>query len=155
MVQQYMPQPVHHQPATPHQPPPPPGPGPRGPRSNFPGDWHCPNPECKNHRDNVVYGSKTICPLCHTPKGDHPGMVPEQNPPQQQHGQKGGRPGDWQCPNPSCKNHTNLVYGSKDVCNLCGARKPSASFKLTNTQDLARDRSRSPMGSNFPGFPSG
>lgn len=28
------------------------------------GDWDCPNPEC----GNVVYGSKTKCGLCHTPR---------------------------------------------------------------------------------------
>jgi len=32
------------------------------------GDWHCPNPACKNHTSNVVYASKTICPMCGTPK---------------------------------------------------------------------------------------
>lgn len=36
------------------------------------GDWHCPNPACKNHSSNVVYASKTICPMCGTPKPGHP-----------------------------------------------------------------------------------
>lgn len=28
------------------------------------GDWNCPNPECKNHKDNVVFANKRHCPLC-------------------------------------------------------------------------------------------
>eukprot|EP00416_Gambierdiscus_australes_P009177 CAMPEP_0171125978 /NCGR_PEP_ID=MMETSP0766_2-20121228/112385_1 /TAXON_ID=439317 /ORGANISM="Gambierdiscus australes, Strain CAWD 149" /LENGTH=314 /DNA_ID=CAMNT_0011588979 /DNA_START=42 /DNA_END=986 /DNA_ORIENTATION=+ len=33
----------------------------------------------------------------------------------------GERPGDWQCPNASCQNHTRMVFGSKANCPKCGA----------------------------------
>merc|ERR1712008_496621 len=36
------------------------------------GDWHCPNPACKNHTGNVVYASKTICPICGMAKPEDP-----------------------------------------------------------------------------------
>lgn len=31
--------------------------------------------------------------------------------------------GDWQCPTPSCVNHTKMVFGSKMNCPRCGAAK--------------------------------
>mmetsp|Transcript_107027 Transcript_107027/g.284782 ORF Transcript_107027/g.284782 Transcript_107027/m.284782 type:complete len:293 (-) Transcript_107027:174-1052(-) len=92
-----------------------------------PGDWHCANPDCKNHTENVVYGSKDICPLCAMPKPVIPvttaapprfaaltyGGAPPRPVPNQ-------RPGDWHCANPNCKNHTdNIVYAGKTVCPLC------------------------------------
>mmetsp|Transcript_12913 Transcript_12913/g.17415 ORF Transcript_12913/g.17415 Transcript_12913/m.17415 type:complete len:276 (+) Transcript_12913:47-874(+) len=93
-----------------------------------PGDWHCSNAECKNHTANVVYGSKTACPVCGTAKPVSPVMaatfVNHVNP---YVGATGfnSRPGDWNCPNPSCKNHVdNVVYGSKDHCPLCDTPKP-------------------------------
>lgn len=108
-----------------------------------PGDWHCPNPACKNATHNVVFGSKSTCPICGTPK---PGMgmaaamgaqdmsafgmaVPAQT---------NGRPGDWQCPNSACKNHTNGVYASKSHCTICGTPNPNPGG--------IRSRSRSPHG---------
>merc|ERR1712110_924657 len=36
-------------------------------------------------------------------------------------GGKGGKPGDWNCPN--CG---DLVFGSKDACRMCGTPKPGA-----------------------------
>merc|ERR1719296_377954 len=123
----------------------PPGKGGGRPRPN-PGDWNCTNPLCKNHVDNFVYGSKSECPLCGSPKPDDPvtpilpgggggGMFPGDKPVFTPREQAGPRPGDWQCPNNLCKNHTNGVYGSKPTCSLCGASKP---------EDTYRTRSRSP-----------
>jgi len=92
------------------------------------GDWHCANPSCKNHTANVVYASKTSCPICGMPKPDAPVMAQAQqafgNRMQMAVG-KGARPGDWNCPNPDCKNHSgNVVYGSKEFCPLCNTPKP-------------------------------
>jgi len=39
------------------------------------GDWHCANPSCKNHRDNVVYSGKVQCPLCGMAKPAQPVMA--------------------------------------------------------------------------------
>lgn len=36
------------------------------------------------------------------------------------------QPGDWSCPNPSCQNHTNLVFGKYDQCPKCGSSKSAA-----------------------------
>merc|ERR550532_634163 len=95
------------------------------------GDWHCPNPDCKNHTVNLVYGSKSVCPLCFENKPAQP-VTPAQSatiqpihawsgpaviPPRylQQQPQlgnllvKGGRIGDWHCPNSNCKNHSGNV----------------------------------------------
>jgi len=102
------------------------------------GDWHCANPSCKNHTRDVVYSSKSSCPLCGMAKPDAPRMAtvaahPRQAYPQQAFGGvrmqtavgHGARPGDWNCPNPSCKNHMgNVVYGSKEICPLCSTPKP-------------------------------
>merc|ERR1711957_860483 len=95
------------------------------------GDWHCGNPECKNHTGNVVFGSKTSCPICGMEKpavGMLPPPVPSMTPRmgmQAAPGGKGSRPGDWNCPNGQCKNHMgNVVYGSKESCPLCGTQKP-------------------------------
>jgi len=94
-----------------------------------PGDWNCPNPECKNHLDNVVYGSKDHCPLCATPKPETGARVARM------------RPGDWHCSNPDCKNHTaNVVYANKTHCPLCNDPRPGLD---------ERARSRSPRSSPF------
>lgn len=93
-----------------------------------PGDWHCANLGCKNHRDNVVYASKSSCPLCGMEKPENGGVIIPPPPTQ--------RPGDWHCPNVSCKNHINGVYASKSQCSMCGALKPEP--------ELDRQRSRSP-----------
>jgi len=106
------------------------------------GDWHCPNAGCKNHTGNVVYGSKSSCPLCGTAKPDMPVMAaatPRQfmaNMYQQSPAMvKGGRPGDWHCSNANCKNHIhNVVYGSKDVCPLCNSPKPSTPVSSAASQ---------------------
>lgn len=105
------------------------------------GDWACPNPDCLNHT-NMVYASKLNCPKCGTsqyadrcgeakpPGGGGDSMVPSvySHSPRQVGGahepRGGGRPGDWHCSNPVCKNHTdNVVYGSKASCPLCGTEK--------------------------------
>jgi len=102
-----------------------------------PGDWHCPNSSCKNHSGNIVFGNKVTCPICGTDKPEHP-IEPRLQPPQQYGQMPGGcgrmpmtmqqqkgRPGDWHCPNESCKNHReNVVYGSKSSCPICGMAKP-------------------------------
>lgn len=70
------PPPPEGPPPPPKQPPPAAAPAaPAGPPGQHirepipgarPGDWHCPNEACKNHTGNVVYGSKSYCPLCGT-----------------------------------------------------------------------------------------
>lgn len=40
-----------------------------------PGDWHCANPECKNHTKNIVFSSKTACPICGMAKPVTPQMA--------------------------------------------------------------------------------
>jgi len=85
------------------------------------GDWHCPNSACKNHTGNVVYASKTMCPLCGMAK---PALPPMALPLGNQF-QNGRRAGDWNCPNAGCKNHVeNVVYASKTHCPLCSTPKP-------------------------------
>ena len=38
-----------------------------------------------------------------------------------------GKPGDWQCPTPSCRNHqTPGCFASAAACKQCGAPKPGA-----------------------------
>lgn len=108
------------------------------------GDWQCPNPSCQNNRSNV-FASKTHCPKCHTPRpngkqgGQQRGYM-MQPMPMQMHapmpmvpmfmGKGGGgnrqmsAAGDWQCPDPSCINHTKLVFGRHDSCPKCGCEKP-------------------------------
>mmetsp|Transcript_15158 Transcript_15158/g.41672 ORF Transcript_15158/g.41672 Transcript_15158/m.41672 type:complete len:325 (-) Transcript_15158:130-1104(-) len=118
------------------------------------GDWHCPNPACKNHSGNFVYGSKANCPVCGTEKPEQPAEPAPQQPAQPkvpehpwaqylqgpgplmpggcagmpvmgQQPRGGGRPGDWHCPNETCKNHRdNVVFGSKSTCPICGMSKP-------------------------------
>lgn len=110
---------------------------PSGPATRI-GDWHCPNPGCKNHTDNVVYASKCVCPLCGTDKPPEPTTpLPEMTLPPYVAiaagfglpGRPGGcqtRPGDWHCPNPACKNHTeNVVFAGKEFCPICGTGKPA------------------------------
>lgn len=96
-----------------------------------PGDWHCPNAQCKNHQGNVNFASKDTCTLCGTPKPI--GSV--------QHFNK-KNDGDWQCPIPTCKNHHNYVYASKPVCSICGTPNPN----LAAGAAADRMRSRSPRG---------
>lgn len=104
---------------------------PSGP-AGHPGDWHCANTACKNHTDNVVYASKTHCPLCNRPK-PFAGVTVAMT----------RRPGDWQCPNPACKNHTNGVYGTKPVCSMCGSPNPNLHAGVVPDMS-GRIRSRSP-----------
>jgi len=98
-----------------------------------PGDWHCTNATCKNHKENVVYAGKTHCPICATPKGNAQ-IVPR-------------RPGDWNCPNIACQNHTGncVVYASKTHCPLCGTENRFAQGGGAGgaSGPGARERSRS------------
>jgi len=112
-------------------------------RETRPGDWNCGNPGCKNFADNVVYGSKTHCPLCNAPRplsSINPSVPP---------GPMDMRPGDWHCPNSSCKNHThNVVYASKPSCPLCGTLNPNDAGQDMSHDGgayLRRARSRSPV----------
>lgn len=105
-------------------------PRPGRPRTQ-PGDWNCANPSCKNHLDNFVYASKLQCPLCGAGKPEHAQHAGTVIPPTPSM----LRPGDWQCPNVSCKNHINGVYASKSACSICGMMNPAAG---------ERPRSRSP-----------
>jgi len=112
-------------------------------RETRPGDWNCTNPGCKNFADNVVYGSKTHCPLCNAPR-PLSSLTPT-NP----SGSMDIRPGDWHCPNAACKNHTtNVVYAGKPSCPLCGTRNPIDAGQDASDDGgvyLRRARSRSPV----------
>jgi len=112
-------------------------------RQTRPGDWNCTNPGCKNFADNVVYGSKTHCPLCNAPK------PLSSVTPSAPSGSVNVRPGDWHCPNPACKNHTyNVVYAAKPSCPLCGTLNPNdAGLDAGDAGGvyLRRARSRSPV----------
>jgi len=126
-------------------------------RETRPGDWNCTNPGCKNFADNVVYGSKTHCPLCNaprplssiTPSAPSGPMDIRHTKPWQYQQQMSQRPGDWHCPNPACKNHTtNVVYAGKPSCPLCGTRNPNDAGQDTGDDGgvyLRRARSRSPV----------
>merc|ERR1740139_338067 len=95
------------------------------------GDWQCPNQACSNHT-SMVFASKSACPKCGSekPQGGGGGgqainmvhmggmMMGGKG------GGKGGKGGDWQCPNQDCKNHTTMVFASKDSCPKCGTPKP-------------------------------
>jgi len=101
-----------------------------------PGDWNCPNPQCKNHVNNVVYGSKDHCPLCNMPKPEAGAYVSGGGGGGGQRPVPNQRPGDWHCPSPYCKNHTdNIIFASKDRCPLCNTGRPGLD---------GRERSRSP-----------
>ncbi|CAK0876193.1 unnamed protein product [Prorocentrum cordatum] len=118
-----------------HWPPPPHGgkghgKGKDGKGGGHPGDWHCANPECKNYQDNVVFASKQACPICGTPKP----MIGVGYPNKRSEN-------DWQCPNTTCKNHTNFVYGSKPACTICGMPNPNLEGGAAE-----RDHSRTPRG---------
>mmetsp|Transcript_31144 Transcript_31144/g.61161 ORF Transcript_31144/g.61161 Transcript_31144/m.61161 type:complete len:371 (+) Transcript_31144:83-1195(+) len=112
-------------------------------RETRPGDWNCTNPGCKNFADNVVYGSKTHCPLCNAPR------PLSSITPTTPSGPMDIRPGDWHCPNPVCKNHThNVVYAAKPSCPLCGTRNPidvGQDASYDGGVYLRRARSRSPV----------
>jgi len=117
---------------------------PKGQRREMrPGDWNCTNPGCKNFADNVVYGTKTHCPLCNAPR-PLTSITPSAL-----SGAVNMRPGDWHCPNSACKNHThNVVYGSKPACPLCGALNPNDAGQDASIDGgvyLRRARSRSPV----------
>jgi len=120
-----------------------------GNKQKRPGDWHCSNPECKNHTENFVYANKTSCPLCQSPKPEDgqinldpsqmvhfatvdqvqapatwPGTVNPSQFVQAIPSPQDRKRGDWHCPNQLCKNHThNFVYGSKSRCPICGTAK--------------------------------
>lgn len=80
-----------------------------------PGDWKCPNTDCKNHR-TWVFAKNETCPTCAAPK-----------PHNKFEGKPWAREGDWQCPNPECKNHETMVFASKPSCPSCGSARPETS----------------------------
>merc|ERR1740139_2062133 len=98
------------------------------------GDWQCPNTDCFNHA-NMVFASKSTCPKCGSEKpqgggGGGKGMMMGNMGMMGGNmggkgGGKGGKGGDWQCPNQDCKNHTTMVFASKDSCPSCGSAKPA------------------------------
>jgi len=104
------------------------------------GDWICPNPACKD----VQFEKNQTCRRCGTAKpialqtlqmgGQVPPSLVHRGPLQ------GGpcaptgalsatsmrmvRPGDWTCPNPSCK---DIQFEKNQKCRLCGTPKPLVS----------------------------
>ncbi len=47
-----------------------------------------------------------------------------------------GKPGDWQCPTPSCPNHrTPGCFGSAAACKKCGAPKPTGRASPPNVMN--------------------
>lgn len=84
------------------------------------GDWQCPNGGCINHVKGV-FAKNASCPKCGSQK---PMLMP-----MHAHGGasagRGGAPGDWQCPNPGCLNHTKMVFGKNETCPKCGSEKPN------------------------------
>lgn len=105
-----------------------------------PADWNCPNVDCQNHT-RLVFGSKATCPKCGA-EPDPFGEAPPAAMPSPRGSVMGGwtrlsdtgamggggapeRQGDWQCPDPSCFNHTRMVFGSKANCPKCGSERPS------------------------------
>lgn len=104
-----------------------------------PGDWACPNVQCKNNTA-LVFSSKAACPTCGTAKPDAGQVITPCAGGGMGagcgfgasfgggKGQWGGSPGggDWQCPNTECRNHAAKVFGSKSVCPSCGTAKPGS-----------------------------
>lgn len=103
-----------------------------------PGDWQCPNTSCVNHT-RKVFGSKANCPKCGTSRDE---VLPEEVLPEEEEqieytgacpvsitskaerGMQGGdMPDDWQCPNPSCLNHTKMVFAKRSSCPSCGTAR--------------------------------
>jgi len=70
-----------------------------------PGDWTCPNPECKD----IQFERNTNCRLCGTPR-----------PPVASNKQV-FKNGDWFCPNPECK---DIQFERNTHCRQCGTAKP-------------------------------
>jgi len=115
-----------------------------------PDDWQCPNASCLNH-SKMVFGKNASCPKCGSPKpagsplmggalgalmqgmGMMGGMSQPMQPiqPMQMiqpvHQQQQLKPGDWQCPDPSCLNHGKMVFGKHASCPKCGMPKPDVS----------------------------
>lgn len=93
------------------------------------GDWPCPTPTCVNHT-KLVFGSKATCPKCGASRDDpqqalsvQPAVGDEQQPKPESGMQGGDMPGDWQCPNQSCINHTKMVFGKRSACPSCGTAR--------------------------------
>lgn len=84
-------------------------------------DWQCPNVTCLNHT-KMVFGSKSTCPRCGAAPADADGTTPfDQRAEKGMHG--GDMPGDWQCPNTSCLNHTKMVFAKHIQCPSCGTAR--------------------------------
>jgi len=95
---------------------------------NKPGDWMCPNANCRD----LCFASRNECRKCGTakPEGGETTIQGDQGGYGGGGGGYGGggygggnqaKPGDWVCPNPSCR---DLVFASKSACRKCGTTKP-------------------------------
>jgi|EP00927_Polykrikos_kofoidii_P067852 hypothetical protein len=86
-------------------------------------DWPCPNSQCINSH-KLVFGNKSSCPKCgstpDTPVFGSPEVVVGPNDGKTQGGMM---PGDWQCPNMFCINHTRMVFAKFTACPKCCAAK--------------------------------
>merc|ERR1719277_1989890 len=58
-----------------------------------------------------------------------------------------GNPGDWQCPNAACMNHSKMVFAKNASCPKCGAPKP------TGLPNLAALAGLGGMGMNMMSMP--
>lgn len=74
------------------------------PEDGRPGDWICPNDNCKHHN----YKFRQICQKCFTNKYGENVVV-----------QEGKKPGDWNCPIDG-----NLNYAWRTHCQKCGNQGP-------------------------------
>merc|ERR1719265_1709905 len=114
------------------------------PNGSQDGDWACPNVSCIN-AVKMVFGRNESCPKCGSRKprrgGERrlaggmrpsaymdPGMFAQPMfarptfAPQVSHFGS-GQPGDWQCSNQDCINHTRLVFGKNESCPSCGTSR--------------------------------
>lgn len=100
------------------------------------GDWICPNPACRD----VQFEKNRMCRRCSTPKPQSAQMAAGSQAHPLHGGYRGAglplysasarpvysgtgpiRPGDWQCPNPQCK---DVQFERNTACRLCGAQRP-------------------------------
>jgi len=118
-----------------------------------PGDWLCPNTSCVNQKNTVFASKTRCpkCGSSRPGSVAVPAMAQVQNgygggkgggyaggwaapiDPMSYGGGCGGcggcggggmgNPGDWQCPNSSCLNHSKMVFGKHDSCPKCGSPK--------------------------------
>lgn len=95
-------------------------------------DWQCPNPSCINHT-KMVFASKESCPKCGSSRdGGYAGQAAYGGAAVAANGQQGrasagmcggDMPGDWQCSNTACINHTKMVFAKHNACPSCSTAK--------------------------------